>query len=106
MCTARAGNVIGGGDWSPNRLIPDCMKTWLTNNIPIIRNPNSTRPWQHVLEALSGYLELALALDKDSKLNGNSFNFSSDKIKNLTVIKFLEKIKARWPEIKWKIQII
>ena len=68
----RAGNVIGGGDWSDNRLIPDCMKMWLKNKITIIRNPNSTRPWQHVLEALSGYMELALKLNQIEK---NKWNF-------------------------------
>ena len=104
ICTARAGNVIGGGDWSKNRLIPDCMKMWLKNKIPDIRNPNSTRPWQHVLEALSGYLDLALRLDKDRSINGHSFNFSSDKIKNVTVLQFLKKIKGKWPEINWSLQ--
>jgi len=104
VCTARAGNVIGGGDWSKNRLIPDCMKMWLKNKIPNIRNPNSTRPWQHVLEALSGYLDLSLRLDKDKSINGHSFNFSSDKIKNVTVFQFLKKIKEKWPEINWSVQ--
>ena len=104
VCTARAGNVIGGGDWSKNRLIPDCMKMWLKNKIPNIRNPNSTRPWQHVLEALSGYLDLSLRLDKDKSLNGHSFNFSSDKIKNVTVLQFLKEIKGKWPEINWSVQ--
>ena len=51
---ARAGNVIGGGDWSENRLIPDCVKSWSNNKKAIIRNPKSTRPWQHVLEAIRG----------------------------------------------------
>ena len=104
ICTARAGNVIGGGDWSKNRLIPDCMKMWLNNKTPQIRNPNSTRPWQHVLEALSGYLDLSLELNWNKKINGNSFNFSSDKIKNVTVENFLKKIKVKWPEIKWLIK--
>ncbi len=104
LCTARAGNVIGGGDWSKNRLIPDCMKMWLKNNTPEIRNPNSTRPWQHVLEALSGYLDLSIKLDNDKSINGNSFNFSSDKIKNVTVLQFLNKIKMKWPEINWKVK--
>ena len=104
VCTARAGNVIGGGDWSNNRLIPDCMKMWLKNKIPDIRNPNSTRPWQHVLEALSGYLDLSIKLNKDSSINGQSFNFSSDKIKNVTVLQFLKKIKMKWPEITWSIK--
>lgn len=104
LCTARAGNVIGGGDWSKNRLIPDCMKMWLRNKLPEIRNPNSTRPWQHVLEALSGYLDLALKLKRDKKINGSSFNFSSNKIKNITVIDFIKKIKKKWPNISWKIK--
>ena len=100
---ARAGNVIGGGDWSGYRLIPDCMKEWLNGNSPEIRNPNSTRPWQHVLEALSGYLDLAANLKKNKKINGQSFNFSSSKIKNISVIQFLTKIKNYWPNIRWKI---
>ena len=104
LCTARAGNVIGGGDWSSYRLIPDCMKMWLSNKKPLIRNPNSTRPWQHVLEALSGYLVLAIKLTQNEKINGSSFNFSSDKIKNITVINFIKKIRDKWPDIKWKIK--
>ena len=104
LCTARAGNVIGGGDWSNYRLIPDCMKMWFNNKTPIIRNPNSTRPWQHVLEALSGYLTLALEMTKNDRISGTSFNFSSDKIKNITVLNFLKKINKKWPSIKWKIK--
>ena len=80
------------------------MKMWLKNKIPEIRNPNSTRPWQHVLEALSGYLELSLELNRNKLINGNSFNFSSDKIKNVTVENFLKKIKLKWPEIKWHVK--
>ena len=56
IAVARAGNVIGGGDWSQNRLVPDCIKSWVKNKSVVIRNPRSTRPWQHVLEVLSGYL--------------------------------------------------
>ncbi len=103
LCTARAGNVIGGGDWSDLRLIPDCMKMWLRGKTPKIRNPNSTRPWQHVLEALSGYLDLAINIEKKKNINGSSFNFSSNKIKNTTVIEFLKNIKKYWPQIKWKV---
>ena len=62
---ARAGNVIGGGDWSENRLIPDCVKSWSKNKKVLIRNPKSTRPWQHVLEAVCGYLLLAINLKKN-----------------------------------------
>ena len=59
IATARAGNVIGGGDWSQDRLIPDCVKSWSKKKTVTIRSPHSTRPWQHVLEAINGYLTLA-----------------------------------------------
>ena len=104
LCSARAGNVIGGGDWSDFRLIPDCMKMWLNNKLVIIRNPNATRPWQHVLEALSGYLILAYEMTKNKEINGASFNFSSSKIKNISVKDFIKKISKKWPKIKWKIK--
>ena len=61
---ARAGNVIGGGDWSKYRLIPDCVKSWSKNKKVLLRNPNSTRPGQHVLEAIGGYLQLAASIKK------------------------------------------
>ncbi len=101
--TARAGNVVGGGDWSKNRLIPDCVKSWSKNQTVILRNPNSTRPWQHVLEALSGYLHLAYQLNKNKKLNGESFNFSNNEIKNFTVLKFIKGIQKYWKKASWKI---
>mgnify|MGYP006087076835 CR=1 FL=1 len=85
--TTRAGNVIGGGDRSKNRLIPDCIKAWSQNKTAHIRNPNSTRPWQHVLEPLSGYLQLGKYLNQ-GKLNGQSFNFGP-KIKNSKSVKIV-----------------
>ena len=60
----RAGNVIGGGDWSENRIVPDCIKAWYNSSSVNIYNPLSTRPWQHVLEPLSGYLQLGAELFK------------------------------------------
>ena len=67
ISVARAGNVIGGGDWSTDRLIPDCIKSYSNNKVAAIRSPNSTRPWQHVLEVIYGYLTLAskIYLDKN-----------------------------------------
>ena len=56
----RAGNVIGGGDWAEDRIVPDCVKAWSGSKTVIVRNPSATRPWQHVLEPLSGYLTLAM----------------------------------------------
>lgn len=75
IASARAGNVIGGGDWSEDRLIPDAIKAFEANEALLIRNPLATRPWQHVLEPLSGYLVLAQALFKEGiKFNG-AWNF-------------------------------
>ncbi len=104
IATARAGNVVGGGDWSENRLIPDCVKCWSRNKKVNVRNPNATRPWQHVLEALSGYLHLAQKLDGDKKINGQSFNFSNNQIKNFTVLKFIKGIKKYWKKASWKVK--
>jgi CDP-glucose 4,6-dehydratase len=75
IATARAGNVIGGGDWSVDRLIPDAIKAFEDQQPLIIRNPLSTRPWQHVLEPLSGYLVLAQALYQEGVNFGGAWNF-------------------------------
>ena len=73
--TARAGNVIGGGDWAADRIVPDCIRA-IENKLPIkLRNPNATRPWQHVLEPLSGYMMLATKLYEEPKRYGGSWNF-------------------------------
>ena len=77
IALARAGNVIGGGDWADGRLIPDCVRCWSKNRKVILRNPKSTRPWQHVLDVLRGYILLSIKLNKNKKLNGQIFNFWS-----------------------------
>jgi CDP-glucose 4,6-dehydratase len=100
---ARAGNVIGGGDWSENRLIPDCVKSWSKNKRALIRNPKSTRPWQHVLEAVSGYLLLASTLKKNKKLHGEAFNFGPNNTKNYSVIFLVKLIKKYWKVTSWKL---
>jgi CDP-glucose 4,6-dehydratase len=99
---ARAGNVIGGGDWSENRLIPDCVKSWSKNKRVLIRNSQSTRPWQHILEAVRGYLLLALTLKKNKKLHGEAFNFGPENTKNYSVIFLIKLMKKYWKEISWK----
>ena len=71
----RAGNVIGGGDWADSRIIPDAFRAWHESKPVLIRSPNSTRPWQLVLEPLSGYLHLAESLSQNKDLNGEAFNF-------------------------------
>jgi CDP-glucose 4,6-dehydratase len=99
---ARAGNVIGGGDWSENRLIPDCIKSTSKNKKVMIRNPGSTRPWQHVLEAIWGYLLLASNLKKNKKLHGQVFNFGPNNNNNHNVISLIKLMHKYWKKISWK----
>jgi len=87
--SARAGNVIGGGDWSEDRLIPDAVRAWNSNLALEIRRPNAVRPWQHVLEPLNGYLILAEKLFMDPSLAG-AFNFGPENNKTATVQKVIE----------------
>ena len=100
---ARAGNVVGGGDWSKDRLIPDCMKSWSKSKKVLIRSPNSTRPWQHVLDALYGYITLSLHLKKSNRFNGNVFNFGPPLNANFKVIDVLNLAKKSWNKVFWKI---
>ena len=72
---ARVGNVIGGGDWAKNRIVPDCVRAWATGENPTIRSPKATRPWQHVLEPISGYLVLAENLYLYKNNHTEAFNF-------------------------------
>jgi len=104
IAIARAGNVVGGADWSQNRLIPDCMKAWSKNKEAIIRNPSSTRPWQHVLEALYGYLLLAQNLKKNKKINGEAFNFGPRYSQDKSVHSFLLEMRKNWKNTKWKVK--
>ncbi len=98
---ARAGNVIGGGDWSDYRLLPDCIKAWTKNKKVKIRNPKSTRPWQHVLDVLNGYICFGVELSTNKKLHGEAFNFGPTNNKNLRVIDILNISKSIWPKISW-----
>jgi len=98
---ARAGNVIGGGDWSKDRLIPDCIRAWSKGNKAIVRNPQSTRPWQHVLEAIWGYIFFASKLNFNKKLNGQAFNFGPNIKKNYRVTDLINTIEKYWPNIKY-----
>ncbi|MDV6168389.1 CDP-glucose 4,6-dehydratase [Flavobacterium sp. DG1-102-2] len=96
VVTARAGNVIGGGDWALDRIIPDCMRSWSEGKYVEIRSPKATRPWQHVLEPLSGYLQLGEQLYKNHSLNGESFNFGPQAEYSHTVKEILEDMSVRW----------
>jgi CDP-glucose 4,6-dehydratase len=93
---ARAGNVIGGGDWNENRIVVDCAKAWLNSQKVAIRNPKATRPWQHVLEPLSGYLRLAQKLSETPGLHGEAFNFGPDESKVYTVNEVVSRLGNHW----------
>ena len=95
---ARAGNVIGGGDWALDRIVADSVKAWSNNEKVEIRSPLATRPWQHVLEPLSGYLRLGQILSDVhcSKLNGEAFNFGPKSEQNHTVVKLLKDLGKYW----------
>jgi CDP-glucose 4,6-dehydratase len=75
LASARAGNVIGGGDWATDRLIPDILRAFQSGEQVLIRNPRATRPWQHVMEPLSGYLLLAESLYTEGQTNAEGWNF-------------------------------
>ena len=95
---ARAGNVIGGGDWAKDRIVPDCMSAWSKGDIVEIRNPNATRPWQHVLEPLSGYLKLAEQLEKNGDQYAEAWNFGPAEIDARPVQWIIEKMAKLWGE--------
>ena len=97
----RAGNVIGGGDWAVDRIVPDCMRSW-ANKAPInIRSPYATRPWQHVLEPLSGYLLLGIELSNSIKLHGEAYNFGPITNQNYSVSELINEMKKYWNNAKW-----
>ena len=98
---ARAGNVIGGGDWSQDRLVPDCVKSWSNNKKVILRNPLSTRPWQHVLEAIGGYLIFGAKLRSNSKIKGEVFNFGPNYNYSHSVIDLVREMKKSWNKVSW-----
>ncbi len=103
IATARAGNVIGGGDFSSNRIIPDVIRSIKSNSILKIRSPKSTRPWQHVLEPLRGYIDLSLNLYKNYKNSGGNFNFGPRSKENFSVIEIIKMIQIRFPKLNVKI---
>ena len=103
IASARAGNVIGGGDWSSFRIVPDAIKAWSNSKPVFLRNPHSTRPWQHVLEPLSGYLALAASLSKSDYISGESFNFGPKSDEVYSVFDLVSKMSKRWPNSKIEI---
>jgi CDP-glucose 4,6-dehydratase len=96
LVSVRAGNVIGGGDWADFRIVPDCIKSWIRGQSVEIRNPNATRPWQHVLEPLSGYLSIGQQLNSKIEFNGESYNFGPHSDYNKTVYELLQDLSKYW----------
>lgn len=94
--SARAGNVIGGGDWAIDRLVPDCVRALVAGKPIVVRNPAATRPWQHVLEPLSGYLQLAIALIRDPARFGGAWNIGPEPRSVLAAQPLAEAVVAAW----------
>lgn len=94
VATARAGNVIGGGDWATDRLVPDALKAWQSNQPVIVRYPQAVRPWQHVLEPLAGYLLLAQKLC--DKQGAGAWNFGPAEADFLSVAELLNRLSHHW----------
>lgn len=96
IATARAGNVIGGGDWARDRLVVDCVKAWSKGDVVRIRCPDATRPWQHVLEPLSGYLLLGNELWVSGVSHGEAYNFGPMPEQNRSVLELIKDLTSSW----------
>ncbi len=96
IATVRAGNVIGGGDWSADRIVVDCINAFHNDEIVELRSPAATRPWQHVLEPLSGYLTTGQYLFENKKINGEAFNFGPSSEQIRTVFELSSELEKRW----------
>jgi|ETNmetMinimDraft_11_1059920.scaffolds.fasta_scaffold00160_19 CDP-glucose 4,6-dehydratase len=97
----RAGNVIGGGDWAVDRIVPDCMQAWSLNQVVDIRSPQATRPWQHVLEPLSGYLLLGVNLTESMSYHGEAYNFGPNANQNHSVSDLINEMEKYWDRVQW-----
>ncbi len=105
LATARAGNVVGGGDWASDRIIPDLFRAYYNNNDLLLRNPNAVRPWQHVMEPLLGYLQLAKKLYEQPLNYSKSYNFGPYPDDELTVKELIELIMKNISFDKNKIKL-
>lgn len=105
LASVRAGNVIGGGDWAEDRLVPDILRAFQQGHEVIIRNPHATRPWQHVLEPLSGYLLLAQKIYSDTIHYSGGWNFGPKDDGERSVEWILNKMQELWPGSRWKLDM-
>jgi CDP-glucose 4,6-dehydratase len=101
VAVSRAGNVIGGGDWAVDRIVSDCMQAWADGESVDIRNPDATRPWQHVLEPLSGYLTLGAQLSTNRNLHGEAYNFGPPAHQNHSVRELIDEMSNYWDSVRW-----
>jgi CDP-glucose 4,6-dehydratase len=107
VASVRAGNVIAGGDWAEDRLIPDIIKAFMENRPVVIRNPNAIRPWQHVLEPLNGYLCLAEKLWEHGPEFAGAWNFGSDDKDARPVSWVVERLTKLWGDsARWKLDTV
>ncbi|MCE9661118.1 MAG: CDP-glucose 4,6-dehydratase [Burkholderiales bacterium] len=104
LATARAGNVVGGGDWSEDRLIPDLVRSAASGRAVAIRYPQATRPWQHVLEPLSGYLMLGERLLADPRGDAEAWNFGPDAAGQLSVAQVIVAFARQWPAVRLEVE--
>jgi CDP-glucose 4,6-dehydratase len=103
LASVRAGNVIGGGDWAPDRLIPDIVRAVSEGKSVEIRNPQSIRPWQYVLEPLSGYLLLGQKLLEGRKEFAEPWNFGPPEEEKVSVMEIFQRIKSIWPQTDYRV---
>jgi len=101
VASVRAGNVIGGADWAQDRIVPDCIRAWARGESVNLRNPSATRPWQHVLEPLSGYLSLASKLLGSKELHGHAFNFGPSESEVRSVYDLVSEMSKSWSSVKF-----
>ena len=103
LATARAGNVIGGGDWSDDRLLPDLVRAAAEGRETVVRNPTATRPWQHVLDPLHGYLLLAERLLDAPQVVAGAWNFGPDPGGDVPVSEIVARVARQWPDrVRWR----
>lgn len=100
--SVRAGNVIGGGDWGEDRLVPDCIRAWSSGEPVMVRMPGAVRPWQHVLEPLSGYLHLASLLWRSPREYSGPWNFGPGPGEGVMVRQVVEQMTALWGGGRWE----
>ena len=105
LASARAGNVIGGGDWTKDRLLPDIFKSIFGDRKLVVRSPNAVRPWQHVLEPLSGYLELAKKLHQEGQKFAQAWNFGPEESDAKSVNDVLVHLQRVLPRLAWTVDM-